>query len=189
MHEYTSYNEDHQHKAIEDYCNIGAAEFLIPREDVRKVILEHGFSIMLIEKLDQLYPASKPAIAIQLAQCALHRCFVIICEYGILSQHNLQQKGLFGTSKPSVSQLYVLYSSSSPSNKYSIGRFVVIPKNHILQSCFRGQQPIREKASIPFRSDTIWETECEAFFYKGKVYAVFNVDPPPPSNIHQLSMF
>lgn len=61
---------------IEAYCNMGAAEFLVPASDVRAAIKAKGFSVQLLPQLDQDYPASKPAIAIQLAECASHKCIV-----------------------------------------------------------------------------------------------------------------
>jgi len=187
IHEYTSANDNHFEIALERYCNVGAAEFLIPAEEVRKVIEEQGFSIELVEHLEPIYPASKPAIAIQLAQCATHQCFVAVCEWGQMPQLQIPQASLI-SSVNSGSKLYVLYASSSPSTKYPIGRFVAVPSDHVIALAYQSKNVVKDVAPILFRSGNRgWKCECEAFYYKGKVYAAFNASPPTP--LEQMSLF
>lgn len=187
LHEYASAKEDHFDHTLERYCNVGAAEFLIPVSDVQRAIREQGFSIKLIEHLEPLYPASKPAIAIQLAQCATHRCFVVVCEWGVMPQVSAPQASLLSLARDNP-QLYVLYASSSPSAKYPIGRFVSVPNDHVIALAYQSQGTVKGKAPILFRSgNRNWTCECEAFYYRGKIYAVFNASPPTP--IQQLPLF
>lgn len=164
---------------LERYCHMGAAEFLVPEVEVRKVISKQGFSIVLIRDLDERFPASKPAIAIQLAQCASHECIVVVCEYGVISQQNEAQAELIGTAEGILPQLFVQYSSSSPSCKYKTGRFVPIPQGHLIASSYEQKCFLRGRENVPVRSGKAWRNDCEAFFYKGKVYAVFNLTVPP----------
>lgn len=186
LHEHTPQNDQFK-AAIDSYCNIGAAEFLIPSDEVQKAIAEHGFRITLIEDFDNRYPASKPAIAIQLAQCANHECFVVVCNYGELPRQTRGQKQLKGMPTTREPQLYIQYTASSPTNKYSISRFMPIPREHLLFHAYETQSLICDKDAIPFRSGTTWRAQCEAFFYKGKVYAVFNAtDPQSPQ---QMELF
>lgn len=178
IHEYASANDKHFDTALEHYCNVGAAEFLIPADGVREAIEEQGFSIKLVEHLESIYPASKPAIAIQLAQCATHQCFVVVCEWGQMPQQQIPQAS-FLSPVDRRSQLYVLYASSSPSTKYPIGRFVPVPNDHVIALAYQSQNAVKGVAPILFRSGNRgWKCECEAFYYKGKVYAAFNVSPP-----------
>jgi len=83
LNDLTYRNEDFDN-LIDRFANIGAAEFLIPSEDMFSELRTRSFSIQLLPELDQKFPASKPAIAIQLAQCAPHRCFVLVCQFGLL---------------------------------------------------------------------------------------------------------
>jgi len=178
IHEHASANDKHFGIALEHYCNVGAAEFLIPADEVHKVIAEQGFSVKLVEHLESIYPASKPAIAIQLAQCATHQCFVVVCEWGQMPQQQIPQAS-FLSPVDGGSQLYVLYASSSPSTKYRIGRFVSVPSDHVIALAYQSQNAVKDVAPILFRSGNRgWKCECEAFYYKGKVYAVFNATPP-----------
>jgi Zn-dependent peptidase ImmA (M78 family) len=187
IHEYASANDNHFDIALERYCNVGAAEFLIPFSEVRKVIDEQGFSMELIEQLEVIYPASKPAMAIQLAQCARHKCFIVVCLWGVMPQNQKPQTSFF-TPTTAHPELYVLYASSSPSAGYSIGRFVSVPDDHVIALAYKNKNTVKDIAPILFRSgNRNWRCECEAFYYKGKVYAVFNASQPTP--IEQLSLF
>jgi hypothetical protein len=174
---------------IEKYCNIGAAEFLIPGNAVRSEIERSGFQITLLEHFDKLFPASKPAIAIQLAQHASHQCFVTVCAPGAPPKSDGDPPIFLLDYISGQQMLYVMYSASSPSNKYTIGRYVQIPKNHLITHAYETRNDAHGKALIPFRSRTNWECECDAFFYKGQVYACFNITPPAPSSKLQPRLF
>jgi Zn-dependent peptidase ImmA (M78 family) len=187
LHEYASVNDKHFDTALERYCNVGAADFLIPADEVREVIEERGFSIKMIQYLEPIYPASKPAIAIQLAQCATHQCFVVVCEWGQMPQQQIPQAS-FTSSVSNEPRLYVLYASSSPSTKYPIGRFVPVPSDHVIALAYQSQNVVKDTAPILFRNgNRRWKCECEAFYYKGKVYATFNASPP--TSPKQLRLF
>ncbi len=189
LHEYGSTNDQHFDTMIEQYCNMIAAEFLIPANTIRELINQKGFSIGLIEYLESFCPASKPAIAIQLAQCATHQCFVVVCEWGEPPQKQTSQTAFvsFAKNKP---QLYVLYAARSPSAKYPIGRFSPVPSDHVITLAYKTQSMVKDVAPILFRGGSRqWKCECEAFYYKGKVYAAFNMSPPIPPQQLRLSDF
>lgn len=170
------------HPTLEHYCNIGAAEFLVPADNVREIIQERGFAIELISQLDEVFPASKPAIAIQLAQCALHSCVVVVCEYGVIPRQNRGQ-GFFANMRDlNQPQLFVRYSSGSPTYKYNTGRFIPIPKGHLIATAYDTQALVKGRGNIPVHSGREWSNDCESYYYKGSVYAVFNVTPPPSPN-------
>lgn len=176
----------------EKFANIGAAEFLLPTEDVKEFIGRNSFSIKLLLELDKKYPASKPAIAIQLARNATHKCFVVICEYGPIPSKNKQQIRLPAEIDNNVdgNYLHVSYSASSPSNEYSIGKYTIIPKNHMLRSIFEQKNPyLKGTDLIPFKGKTEWLVQCEGLYHKDKVYAVFNRDSPPPPSHLQPELF
>jgi Zn-dependent peptidase ImmA (M78 family) len=182
LHEYAL---DDLESVIESFCNIGAAEFLVPSNDVMAIVAKEGFSIELISYLDVRYPASKPAIAIQLAQVAAHQCAIVVCAYGHIPSR-YEAAALFDSLPNELPQIYVQYSACSPSFKYKIGRFVAIPREHIISNAYIENASLSGKGLIPFLSGTKWEVPCEAYFYKGKVYAVFNVTSSVPRG--QLSL-
>lgn len=162
----------------EDYCNLGAAEFLIPHADVRATFQDKGFSMALLQDFDISYPASKPAIAIQMAQCAPHQCIIVVCEPGWLTGKD-QSQPLVDVEVIPQQTLLVSYSSRSPSYAYPCARGTPIPKHHLISTAYAERASLRGKADIPFRSGKQWPVDCEAFYYKGKVYAAFNITSPP----------
>jgi Zn-dependent peptidase ImmA (M78 family) len=177
-------NEDFN-ALIERFANIGAAEFLIPSEEIYAYLQEHGFSIRLLPELDQFYPASKPAIAIQMAQCASHQCFVVVCQFGIIPDRNRQQARLLKDRQNPLPCLFVQYASNSPSqNRYRIARYSLITYNHLFNQAYREQRYYTGQDIIPFKSGTKWKVDCEALFYMGKVYGVLNITSP--TNISKI---
>lgn len=177
--------------ALEDrFANIGAAEFIIPSNLISGVLSERGFSISLISELDKQFPASKPAIAIQLAQCSSHKCFIVVCSYGIRPVSHLPQEALLPNLPNQPPQLFVQFSTKSPSQeKYSIAKFTAIPPDHLLYKVFETRTASKGRERIPFRSGTEWLVDCEAIYFRGRVYASFNITQPPPSASLQPSLF
>lgn len=175
---------------VDHFANIGAAEFLIPSEVIFSYQKEHGFSIQLLPQLAEHYPASKPAIAIQMAQCALHRCFVVVCEFGVLPNRSVEQSELVievGYSNPC---LYIQYASNSPSQeRYKIGKYSVISENHILHHAYESKNYVKGYDSIPFKSKKVWKVNCEALYYEGRVFGVFNTSTPNNPTTLQPSLF
>jgi hypothetical protein len=188
IHEHTSNDEEAFHATLEKYCNIGAAEFIIPAANVVQSIMRKGFVISLLKDLDDQHPASKPAIAAQLAACAHHKCFVLICEYGFPPEFNLDTPLLDSAYANYQQQLYVQYAFPSPQVVYRIRRYTVLSKDHLFYEVYKNKSKVSDSALMPFRNSK-HPTPCEAFFYKGKVYGVFNMSSPStPISEHQLGM-
>lgn len=172
------------HSTIEKYCNIGTAEFLVPQKKINKIINKRGFTIEMIRELDEVFPASKPAIMIQMAQCASHECILVVCDFGIIPKRIEDPAPIIKSTIYPQSHLFVQYSSSSPSCKYSTGRYIPVPKEHFLTGVFARKDFATGNDIILFRSNTKWRVNCEGFFYKGKVYGVFNItDPNSPQQM------
>jgi hypothetical protein len=165
-------------RTIELICNIGAAEFILPRSKVRNLIEFQGFSINLVPQLCYQELVSGPAALIQLIQNAPNSCYGVICDYGIPpnSTNSNQHSFIRGQQERT---LYILYSMWSPSAKYSLARLTQIPKDHLLMRVLSEDRMIEGIERIPFRSGTDWKVPAEAIYFRGKVYGIFNVKPPP----------
>ena len=165
-------------RTIELLCNIGAAEFILPREQVREVIENEGFSLQLLLKFCEERKVSGPAALIQLIQCAPNKCYGVICEYGFSPNSNpgLQQAFVQQTTGQ---HLYILQAMWSPSAEYPIARFTRIPDNHILASGLLDKNPINGVDRIPFRSGREWRVPCEVQFFRQNVYGIFHASSPP----------
>jgi len=176
----------HFDNTIELLCNIGAAELILPRDRVRNLIDTNGFSIKLVQIICNQGCVSGPAALIQLIQCAPNRCYGVVCEFGLSPYSDSKDQKSF-IPQEKHNKLYILYSMWSPSAKYAIARFTIIPEDHLLLQSMTEQDFIKGKDRIPFRSGTDWQVTCEAIFFRGKVYGLFNVTPPP--NRQQMKLF
>lgn len=191
LNEYVSGNQALK-KVVETYCNFGAAEFIIPMQDLRHFTTNRGFSIAHIKQLEEFYPASKIAIAIQMAHCATHQCHVVVCEHGLPPRRKEVQASSSFLIEALLDSpcLYVAYTAHSPSvMKYSIARYTKIHKEHMIAKVYHQRLHLKGQDTIPFRSPTRWVVDCEAYFLKGKVYAVFNVSSPLTQSTQQLGLF
>lgn len=166
---------------IETLCNFGAGEFLAPIAEIRQQISQEKFSIALIQKLDSVFPASKPAILFQLARAATHKCTLVIIDRGVVPQPTRHK--IFHNTPITQEQYYILYSATSKRNKYRPGRYTIIPKYHILRNAFEEQSFVSGKDFIPYKSgNRNHKCDCEAMYLQGKVYGLFNL--AQPQNTH-----
>ena len=178
-------------KQVERLCNIGAAEFLMPREEFTKFYEANGFSVELIPFAANYFESSTIATTIQLGQVAPNSCITAICEYGLMSNETAQsQHSLFDeenhTPEP---KLHVVYSASSPATKYWLARGTNIPDDHLINQAFLDDQYLEEESFVPFRSGNRMPCYCEALpdTDKNRVYALFHLIRPPNSNPDQLT--
>lgn len=163
---------------IELLCNVGAAEFIIPRDQVRGLIELEAFTLTHLPRLCTNRAVSAPAALIQLVQCAPHRCYGVVCKVGVppTSTLNAQQALM---PKPTNPSLYILYATWSPSARYSIARYTSLPSDHLLSQAYQDRGFISGEDRIPFRSGIDWRVPCETMYFRGKCYGVFNANPPP----------
>lgn len=175
---------------IEDFCNIGASEILMPSDEVRKMISLQGFSPSVIPLLCQNFIASSVAVAFQMLNSASHNCYLVIAELSDkaitppkeydklidVAQINLTRK-----------KLIIIYSGGSSSAKYTIPRFNIIDSNHLLYSVPQTTGVLRGEDKIPFKNPTNWVVPIEAIYFQNRIFAFFNVKRPQ-SNL-QLSLF
>ena len=181
-------NGEHD-RQLERLCNIGAAEFLMPREGFTKLYAAKGFSVELIPFAANYFESSAIATTIQLAQVAPNSCITAICECGLIPNETAQsQSSLFNeenhTPQP---KLHVVYSASSPATKYWLARDTDIPDGHLISQAFLEAQFLEGDSYVPFRSGKKMPCNCEALPDGNRVYALFHLTPPPNLNPDQLT--
>lgn len=163
---------------IERLCNLGAAQFLAPLDQVQDAVRTKKYSIKLIAELDTILPASKPALLFQLAQVTPHKCTLVIVEKGDIIESSPSPK-LLNIDANRIPNYYTLYTATSPSNKYRPGRFVTIPKHHILRNAFKSTDLLVGEDYIPYKSgNQNHKCYCEGLLIGSKVYGLFNLEPP-----------
>jgi len=174
----------------ERLCNVGAAEFLLPRETVRSLYQEEGFSVALIEVLSLPGAVSRVAACAQLVFCAPHSCIAVVCRKDMVAptpQLPLQESAPTPSAREGV-KIDVAFRSRKM--KYACASGTEIASSHLLaQVCKAAHgERIRGTAPIPFRSGRPWEVECEATRLGKQVFALFHVDAPPTSIRNQLQL-
>jgi len=171
----------------ERLCNVGAAEFLLPRDTVRSLYLEEGFSIALIEALSQPEIVSRVAACAQLTFGAPHSCIAVVCRKYMASPPRQTRIPQFPTTRGIV-KIDVAFRSHKM--EYSCASGTVISSSHLLAHMFETAhgKHMRGKAPFPFKSGHVWEVECEAVRLGGQVFAFFHKDAPPTSIRNQLCL-
>lgn len=163
---------------IESLCNEGAAEFLVSREDIDGAVAALGFSTKTIPIICQKHIASALVVAFQMVTYARHHCYFVASE---LRPATIPTAQLTLDNSPLITSkecLVVTYSSKSPEAKYSISRDTEISYDHTIALAYKGQCRMVGLARLPFRSGKPMQAECDAMYFRGKVYAFFNVTPP-----------
>ncbi len=180
--------EEALRKIVERLCDIGAAEFLVPKEVVVAAINARGVSIALVDPLSEALGASRTAVCVQVVLRASHRCIATICrKLPVAGRHQLSMSG------PSASRpvaLMVDLAINSGSMKYPVARGTLIPLGHLLHEAYQSDhgEIVRGKALIPFRNNRSWTVECEAVRLGTQVFALFHADPPPAATVNQLPL-
>lgn len=183
------YTTDAAFRAIQErLCNVGAAEFLLPRAAMQAAFREHGFSVDLISLLCQPGAVSRVAVAAQLAFCAPHACIGVVCRR--IDTPVPAGDLAFDVVPSPTARTVVDVAFSSSTMKYSCAIGTVVPSDHVLSQMFDENEGIRvvTKAPFPFRSGMRWSVDCEAVRLGGQVFGFFHQDAPPTSVRDQLSL-
>lgn len=160
---------------IERWCQLGAAEFLLPRQTVRSVITDMGFSVQVVEKVAELTGASVVASSIQVATCAPVDCYVVVCRYGPSPQW------------PHQPTLFVEQATRRLGSQFPIARGTTIPNDHLFRAAWDSGVPQSGKTVIPFRSGKSYPcSHAEACRLGNQVIGVLYKGSPP--RIGQLSL-
>lgn len=184
---------DRQYETMERLCNAGAAELLMPSDNVRKLMREHGFSTTLIPELCQHFNTSSIAAAFQMVNCASHDCYLVIAEVQLVSPSmNNAQTSFVKVNPISVprERLVIIYSAGSPTSQYPMARNIPIQLDHLIYTTLENEgKVVKGRDDIPRRNSSkrAWIVDCDALYFRGKVFAFFNVTQP--ISVYQLPLF
>lgn len=169
----------------ERLANVGAAEFLVPRETVLEAATRFGFSLSLLLNLQRLSVASPTATCIQIGLCAPHRCVALVARQTAVAVNASQSSLLRGSSHAFAVEVAV----SSRSMRYGVAQGTPIPQGHLLRDALVVEEGhvLNGKDRIPFRNQqTAWPVECEAVRIGGQVFALFHADARPGPTANQI---
>lgn len=164
-------------RLIEKLCNFGAAELLVPTEEVQSHVDSCGFSASAIPLLCERFVASGIVVAIQMVTLASHECYLVIATpvEQPVAQAQLRLDDFNSDNHP---VLQIQYSARSSSARYVIAWGTVIRHDHMIAEAHKHQCELKGKAGIPFRTGVKMSVDCNSIYFRGSVYAFFNVEPP-----------
>ena len=190
LRKYTCGQEDGYKRSLEVLCNIGAAEFLMPRKEFKKLCKAKGFNVQLILYAARHFRSSPIATTIQLAQIAPNKCIAVVCENGLIPNAPASSQASFFLPEHrycNESKLPVIYSASSPaaSDRW-LAKHTIFPDDHLINQAFLQAKMLEGESEIPFPG---WQESCtcEALPNKNRVYALFHLSPLPDPN--QMTLF
>ena len=187
LHDTTWSQDDGYERQLEQLCNIGATEFLMPRKVFAGLYKEREFNVELIPYAARYFGSSTIATTIQFAQVAPNSCITAVCELICNDPESSQTR--FSTAKDGSTKqkLHIAYSASSPSTKYLLAKGTEIPGDHLINQAFSKTQLVGGDSYVPFRSGKKMPCYCEALADGDRIYALFHLTPPP--NPNQESLF
>jgi Zn-dependent peptidase ImmA (M78 family) len=172
---------------MERLCNAGAAEWLMPSEDMQDMVRACGFSTDIIPVLCRRYHASSLAVAIHMAATASHQCYLVIAAPRDVRQDEPLPMLVDVQATQARPRLVMLYTVASPSAPYAIRRGQPVPADHLMCAAWqRRDAPISGRAPIPFASGTRWVVPCDALSFRGHVFAFFHASDPVSPGQMQL---
>ena len=186
LHDTTWSQDGGYERQLEQLCNIGAAEFLMPRKIFAGLYKEREFNVELIPYAARYFGSSTVATTIQLAQVAPNSCITAVCELMHSDPESSQTR--FSTAKDNSTEqkLHIAYSASSPATKYVLAKYTAIPDDHLIREASLQTQPVEGESYVPFRSGKKMPCHCEALADGDRIYVLFHLTPPP--NPNQLTL-
>lgn len=172
---------------IERLCNAGAAELLMPSDDVRMMVREHDFSPGIIPLLCDRYNASSIAVAFQMIFTATHHCYLVIAESTYAVPDSDLPMLIDMQRTEAQPRLVMIYTAASPAAKYHIKRGQIVATDHPLCAAWHQQgEVVSCRARMPLPSGKRWDVDFDAVCFRGKVFAFFNVSHPVGKEQMQL---
>jgi len=167
LSDFADANRRSDEAAMERLCNAGAAELLVPSEDVR----QRECSVARIPELSERFTASSIAVALQVIRCADDMRYLVIAELRTVIVAPATPLDPYNT----IGQrLVIAYGAKSPSAKYFIRRNRHLPSGHGLYHALDQPNTVLPlEADVPI-GDKPWPLPCECLYFRDKVFAIFH---------------
>jgi hypothetical protein len=171
LHEHFFHSSDQElNWKLEELCQLGAAEFVLPSDRFRGIMDENGWKLTAIEQAANDCSSSVVAAAFQYALYNPDPCTVLVCEYGVPPKAG--EPGLPLDVAPRPCALHVAYAARHP-DAYPMSRHVVIPSQHIVHRAWKDGLAVEGMDAGFFRNPRDWRMHCEVAPIRGRVYAAF----------------
>jgi hypothetical protein len=147
-----------ERRVVEMLCDIGAAEFLMPREAFVPLVRAHDSPVRCIEAVERQFPgASLPAIAQQIAHYASPPGLVLVC-----ADAPIPRPGGFERARVHVQYAFIRPVSGSARVRPRPKRYQVVKADHPLSSMFQDTARFSGETYYPYATDRRIPCWCEA---------------------------
>lgn len=156
--------------ALEELCQLGAAEFVMPSARFTALMREHGWHLWALETAAETFGCSVVATAFQFAHHHPDPCVVLVCERGIPDRATSPSLDL---NMPTSGEcLHVAYTARN-SRAYPMCRRVPVPPDHLIHRVWREGSPGDGEAPGFFRAVRAWRMACQVVRIQARAYAAF----------------
>ena len=135
---------------MERLCDVGAAELLMPGEEVQRMVQQHGLSPATIPLLCDRYQASSIAAALQMVHTATTPCSLVIAGPPGAAYVGRGPRRVGLSRADAGPRLVMQYTAASPEARYTIQRGQPVPVDHPIVEAWahagtvvRGRYPCR----------------------------------------------
>lgn len=148
---------DDLERLLERLCNAGAAELMMPEDEVRAALGVIGLRAQVIPRLARHARASRQAACLQVARHLPGRSLALIA-------------------RRAGDSAVVEFSSRAPGMRYTLTPGTVLAAGHPAAEAAVTGLPVRARDAIPFRSGKRLSAVVDAFPDRSVVYVLF-LDP------------
>jgi Zn-dependent peptidase ImmA (M78 family) len=163
------FEDDEEFRKVEErLCDMGAIEFAAPKDQVKALISQSGFSIYLLFDLEEKFQLSKQSAMWRLAECAPHPCILAICRADF---------DIFPLLKLVPKEIKVENAWNSEWTPYKLRKETPIPKEHpiwLTTDSFDDYFSF-EDTYIQFFSGGQMKADIEGIWINGRAYIVFSL--------------
>lgn len=169
--EYTHAESDGFHWTVEDLCQVGAAEFIMPSDKFAAYMEGKNWTVDAIHGAASVFSASTIATAFQFALRNPDPCTVLVAEPAGFTQAD-QPLLAGGDDSISSAPLTVTYCVHND-NSYPMCRNVLIPHDHVIAYVWRDGAVRTARARGWYKKGESYPMECYAARYGNRVVAAF----------------
>lgn len=168
--EHLEHGSNHYVWNIEDFCNLGAAEWIMPSQDFRELMDAKLWKLASLRCVTEIFRCSLMAAAFQFAHWNPDPCHVVVCEAKWIAPREEPSLALQPSSR-SLNTLMVTHTVRNDT-KYAMRRNVPVPQDHLIDRAWRDGNPIEGKAQ-GFFHNPCGVMDSEAVPFGSRVYSVF----------------
>lgn len=175
-----------ERQVVEMLCDIGAAEFLMPREAFVPLVRSHDPVVGCINVVERQFPgASLPAIAQQIAHYASPPGLVLVC-----ADAPIPRPCGFERARIHVQYAFIPPVSGSTRVRPRPKRYQTIRGDHPLFSMFHNRMPFNGETYYPYDTERRIPCRCEAEWHSPsqRVVAFLTERTRTPPSAQQASL-